>query len=278
MKTEKPKRRTEKIEKENKLNNEDGELLKKALLGCQEEINELKEIVLNSKSSTPSSGSLNFLEIDHLQEELENEKKKSVKLRSEIRKTSNLRLTRNKNQESNDLSQINLTTNISNNNISNNNISALCDSPILNNKNKTPISSVKKSKKHGSYDMRESEKLPRMFHSGDKSRDMTLDDQSRLPGSDIFKSFKDRQSNIGMSKKNQRDRPGHASFGSRRDVDSISPDYNKTAAVQCDFMLEKIADTEEDELLEERKQEIFKLKDQVGNLKVLSFSIFYRLV
>ncbi len=235
--------------------------MKKALIECKTEINGLKEMVFQSKNK-----------IEYLQEELENEKKKSVKLRSEIGKQT-------------DISRIRKIDD--SNNISNNNISALCDSPVS--RVKTPVSSVKRSRnKNRSYDMRESRKLTRMFHSGDKSRDITMDndqsripfdaDQSRMPfdadtsRQEILRTFKENPQKQNFITKLPIRHIPQASFGSHRDyLNSLSPrneEKNKTAQVQCDFMLEKIADFGEEELLEEKQREIEQLTNQVSELKV----------
>lgn len=252
MKTEKPKRKVT----EKKILEEDigeGKELKKFLVECQNEIQELKDIVLHSKKSNFLCYVLKILEIDALQDELENEKRKSYKLRQELQRQSTLKLP--KIDESQDVSCL-----------------PEVESPVANRRgHHSTASSVRASRRNLSLEARESRQAP-LFHSGTKVRESIRESQPKLP-SDIFKWFKEKNKRSQYVPNNnfKSEKGIQASMPSGKESTSSSATSKmlKTTAVQCDFMLEKIADSDTEEQIEEQKKQISILSSQVLELKVL---------
>jgi hypothetical protein len=96
----------------------------------------------------------------------------------------------------------------------------------------------------------------------DQSRIPFDNDQSRMPfdadtsRQEILRNFKENPPKQNFITKLPIRHIPQASFGSHRDyLNSLSPrneEKNKVAQVQCDFMLEKIADFGEEEMVEEK--------------------------
>jgi hypothetical protein len=195
-----------------------------------------------------------YLEIDTLQDELEGEKRKSYKLRQELQRQSTLKLP--KIDESQDVSCL-----------------PEVESPISKRIDRRSInSSIRASRRNLSLEARESRQAP-LFHSGTKSREFVRDSQPKLPTNDIFKWFKEKNKRSQYVPNNnfKSEKGIQASLPTGKESGSSGGNSKmlRTTAVQCDFMLEKIADFADEEQIQDQKKQISNLSSQVLELKVM---------